>query len=99
MGETERPQDRSSEAAEHAKAAAMAFVETWKSLLPDKFWQNSAEFGRESQLAAQAAIETAQAAVESAIAKLERVHPAGEGEEAAVAAPPRPTRKAKVAVG
>lgn len=84
MAENQTPQAKSAEAAQHAKAAARAFVLTWKSLLPDKFWDYSAEFGRESALALQTA-------VEAAIERLER----NEGNEPP---PARPTRKARVEV-
>lgn len=84
--DNDRPQDRSAEAAEHAKAAAKHFVLTLKSLLPDKFWEHGSEFGRESALALQAA-------VESAIATLER-NDAGSSD----VPPARPTRKARIEV-
>lgn len=80
------PQDRSAEAAEHAKLAAKHFILTLKSLLPDKFWEHGSEFGRESALALQAA-------VESAIAKLERTDRGSSD-----VPPARPTRKARIEV-
>jgi hypothetical protein len=86
MVDNDIPQDRSAEAAEHAKLAAKHFVLTLKSLLPDKFWEHGAEFGRESALAVQAA-------VESAIAALERSDAGGSD-----VPPTRPTRKARIEV-
>ena len=58
MAEKDKAQVESGEFGTHAKAAARAFVLAGKSLLPDKFWDYSAEAGRETLLAVSAAFDT-----------------------------------------
>ena len=57
MADVTNSQSESGEFSTHAKAAARAFVLAGKSLLPDKFWEYSAEAGREALLAVSAAMD------------------------------------------
>jgi hypothetical protein len=57
MADKDKAQPESGDFGTHAKAAARAFVLAGKSLLPDKFWDYSAEAGREALLAVSAAFD------------------------------------------
>jgi hypothetical protein len=58
MAEKDKAQAEAGDFSTHAQAAARAFVLAGKSLLPDKFWEYSAEAGREALLAVSAVMDS-----------------------------------------
>ncbi len=79
----ENKQERRSHFREHMRAAARAYKQQWKSLLPDNFWRYRAEARREFLLAMRGLVD----------ATIERIEAAGSGLE-----PPAGAGKQKIEV-